>query len=335
MKNSTFITSAVVAALSAGAAGAEATYDSVGSSSYEAGVSLLIPENTGFMYNAQVDALGVGTGTSAVSTNGASFTLSGFASTKGNAPGANSNVPVDALTSSGSGVYSDFTFDRTVTTNATSAAQGRVVATGEALGSIGGVGSAAGKSTQQTIVTATTPVSGQTAGSVVDTLTSSTSSSESAASLIGGARTSLVAGVVGTTDTFVGDSGTTVHDKQVGSAVAGLKTSGDDSKIDITAAKLGTTGTGQDLVTLDIYTTAELEDLFKTDRTASNTGITGIHGVWGSPALDLAVENLGGGTVSLGAETGGFFTGGVSTLGKSGLNSSTSTSVIEVPAPAN
>lgn len=296
MKNSTFITSAVVAALSAGAAGAV----DLGSSSYEAGVSLLIPENTGFMYSAQVDAQGVGAGTSAVSTEGASFTLSGFASTGGAASGS-------ALTNAGSGVYADFIFDRTVATNAYSTGQGRVVATGEALGSVGGVGSAAGKSTQQTIESTTSN------GFRTDTLTNSNSSSESAASLVGGGRTTLVAGVVGTTDTFIGDTGTSVTDSQRGSAVAGLNATGDDSELDITGALLNAAGSST-----GIYGTTQLAGL------ASGSGITGIQGKWGSPSLDLTVRNAGGGTVSLGAETGGFFTGGVSTLGKTGLNSSES-----------
>jgi hypothetical protein len=280
MKNLTFTTSAIVAALSAGAVGAA----DLGSSSYEAGVSLLMPENTGFMYTAQVDAQGLGLGTSSVSADAASFTLTGFASTGGAASGS-------ALTSSGSGVYTDFSFDRTVATNAMSSGQGRVVATGEALGSIGGVGSAAGQSTQQTIESAA-------AG---DTLTNSTSSSESAASLVGGARTTLIAGVVGSSTTFIGDTGTSVTDNQVGKAVAGVLTSGDDTGISIVADDTPAIG---DLVL------------------GSGGGVTGITGAWDSPDLDLTVRNAGGGTVSLGAETGGFFTGGVSTLGKSGMNSS-------------
>lgn len=188
-----------------------------------------------------------------------------------------------------------------------SSGQGRVVATGEALGSIGGVGSAAGKSTQQTIDTVTTQTD------VTDTMTNSNSSSESAASLVGGGRTTLVAGVIGTTDTFIGDTGTSVTDSQRGSAVAGLKATGNDSEIDIIGATAGNTG---------IYGTAQLAAL------TSGSGITGIQGKWGSPSLDLTVRNAGGGTVSLGAETGGFFTGGVSTLGKAGLNSSESVTVL-------
>lgn len=311
MKNSTFITSAVVVALSAGAAGAA----DLGSSSYEAGVSLLMPENTGFMYTAQVDAQGLGLGTSAVSTTGASFTLTGFATTSGTE--ADATDPT-ALTTSGSGVYSDFTFERTVATNAMSSGQGRVVATGEALGSIGGVGSAAGKSTQQTIINVTTPASSSGDGSSVDTLTNSTSSSESAASLVGGARTTLVAGVVGTTDTFIGDTGTSVTDSQIGKAVAGVLTKGNDSGI-----------------TIDPTNAPAYSQIYNgTNHTialTSGTGVTGITGTWGAGNLDLTVRNAGGGTVSLGAETGGFFTGGVSTLGKSGLNSSASTTVL----PAN
>ncbi len=282
MKNLTFTTSAIVAALSAGAVGAA----ELGSSSYEAGVSLLMPENTGFMYSAQVDAQGLGLGTSAVGASTSNFTLSGFASTGG------ADAGDAALTTSGSGVYSDFSFDRTVATNAMSSGQGRVVATGEALGSIGGVGSAAGQSTQQTIQSA--------AGG--DTLTNSTSSSESAASLVGGARTTLIAGVVGSTTTFIGDTGTSVTDSQIGKAVAGVATSGN--------------ATGIAIVAEVSPAQADLSGL------ADGAGVIGITGAWGSPELDLTVRNAGGGTVSLGAESGGFFTGGVSTLGKSGLNSS-------------
>ena len=282
MKNLTFTTSAIVAALSAGAVGAA----ELGSSSYEAGVSLLMPENTGFMYSAQVDAQGLGLGTSAVGASTSNFTLSGFASTGG------ADAGDAALTTSGSGVYSDFSFDRTVATNAMSSGQGRVVATGEALGSIGGVGSAAGQSTQQTIQSA--------AGG--DTLTNSTSSSESAASLVGGARTTLIAGVVGSTTTFIGDTGTSVTDSQIGKAVAGVATSGN--------------ATGIAIVAEVSPAQADLNGL------ADGAGVIGITGAWGSPELDLTVRNAGGGTVSLGAESGGFFTGGVSTLGKSGLNSS-------------
>ncbi len=283
MKNSTFITSAIVAALGAGAAGAA----DLGSSSYEAGVSLLMPENTGFMYTAQVDAQGLGAGSSAISTSLSSFTLTGFAETGGAATGSTAD------TTAGSGVFSDFSFARTVTTNATSNGQGRVVATGEALGSIGGVGAASGKSAQQTIegiaATETVPA--------YDLVTNSTASSESAASLVGGARTTLVAGVVGTTDTFVGDTGTSVTDSQVGKAVAGALTAGDGTSISIVGDSTPTEG--------------ELALL------AAGEGVTGVTGAWTPADLDLSVRNAGGGTVSLGVETGGFFTGGVSTLGKS------------------
>jgi hypothetical protein len=111
----------------------------------------------------------------------------------------------------------------------------------------------------------------------------------------------LSAGVVGTATTFIGDTGTSVEDVQVGKAVAGVKTSGDDSGISIAS------------------TVAPSSSLIA--GLASGAGVTGITGEWGSPELDLTVRNAGGGTVSLGAESGGFFTGGVSTLGKSSMNS--------------
>jgi hypothetical protein len=120
--------------------------------------------------------------------------------------------------------------------------------------------------------------------------------------LVGGARTTLIAGVVGSTTTFIGDTGTSVTDSQIGKAVAGVATSGN--------------ATGIAIVAEVSPAQADLSGL------ADGAGVIGITGAWGSPELDLTVRNAGGGTVSLGAESGGFFTGGVSTLGKSGLNSS-------------
>jgi hypothetical protein len=280
-----FVTGAILAAV--GVSGAAAT--DLGSSSFSAGVALLLPENTGFLYSAQVDAQGLGTGASSISAENANFTLTGYASTTG----SDILAPVDpenALTTAGSGIYADFNFDRTVATNATSSGQGKVVATGEAIGSIGGVGSASGSSSQQSIIG--------------DVVTNSTSDSESAASLIGGSRTSLVAGVLGTTGTFVGDTGTSVTDSQSGIALAGVATKGDG-------------GTTVEIVAID--GTPVVGDI----NVASGTGIAGITGEWGSPSLNLSVLNAGGGTVSLGVETGGFFTGGVSTLGHSTFSQAT------------
>ncbi len=278
-----YITGAILAAVTSTSALAV----ELGASRFEAGVSLLMPENTGFMYTAQVDAQGLGTGTSSISTLASSFTLTGYASTTGaDILGAD---PEDALTTAGSGIYADFEFDRTVATNATSSGQGRVVATGEAIGSIGGVGSAMGSSSQQSILT--------------DIVTNSTSDSESAASLVGGARTSVVAGLVGTAATFVGDTGTSVTDSQLGVALAGVATKGD---------------AGTNVVISAIDATPVADDINVTE----GNGIAGVMGDWLSPNLDLAVLNAGGGTVSLGVETGGFFTGGVSTLGQSTFNQS-------------
>jgi hypothetical protein len=271
MRNILLTTTALASLFAAGTAFAEG----VGSTEYSAGVSLLLPEQTGFMYTAQVDAQGLGAGTSAISASSSSFTLTGI---------ANSSTDTVENASAGSGIYSDFNFDRTVETNAASAGIGRVVATGDAIGKIGALGAADSSSSQKSVD--------------ADGVTASDASSESQASLIGGARTSLVAGVVGTLGSFVGDTGTSVTDDQSGLAMAGSVTGYDASGLSIDAVD---------------DTNDSLDDLANLD---AGYGLIGVSGQWDLySGLDLAVANAGGGTVSLGADTGGFFTGGVATTG--------------------
>jgi hypothetical protein len=316
-----FATTAMSVALAAGAASAQ----DLGSNSFSAGVSLLSPEMTGFMYGGTTEVTGLGSAAVVVAAEAAQFSMSGFAdstvadNTSG-VPEANAN----------SGSISTFQFDRTVTASASGVGKGRVLANGEASASVGAVGSSFADTMSNNIET--TPGSDATGSgfwfndadgssasagdpgaseamnddAVAPTSVSSTSDavSTSAASLVGNGTTSVIAGLIGTSDEFIGSTGTTVSSTQSGVAFSGLNVSGT------------MTGTGMSIgAAADSDLSAQLAAL------TAGTGIIGFTNDFtlGGGTIDLGVTNLGGGTVSLGASTGGFFGGGADTFGESGF----------------
>jgi hypothetical protein len=315
-----FATTAMSVALAAGAASAQ----DLGSNSFSAGVSLLSPEMTGFMYGGTTEVTGLGSAAVVVAAEAAQFSMSGFAdstvadNTSG-VPEANAN----------SGSISTFQFDRTVTASASGIGMGRVLANGEASASVGAVGSSFADTMSNNIET--TPGSDATGSgfwflangdaadagdagatevmnddAVAPTSVSSTSDavSTSAASLVGNGTTSVIAGLIGTSDEFIGSTGTTVSSTQSGVAFSGLNVSGT------------MTGTGMSIgAAADSDLSAQLAAL------TAGTGIIGFTNDFtlGGGTIDLGVTNLGGGTVSLGASTGGFFGGGADTFGESGF----------------
>jgi hypothetical protein len=323
-----FATTAMSVALAAGAASAQ----DLGSNSFSAGVSLLSPEMTGFMYGGTTEVTGLGSAAVVVAAEAAQFSMSGFADSTvadnvSGVPEANAN----------SGSISTFQFDRTVTASASGVGKGRVLANGEASASVGAVGSSFADTMSNNIET--TPGALETAYSAdggdtfedVSTLSpadiqlaldnnvfvayllptagtsvSSTSDavSTSAASLVGNGTTSVIAGLIGTSDEFIGSTGTTVSSTQSGVAFSGLNVSGT------------MTGTGMSIgAAADSDLSAQLAAL------TAGTGIIGFTNDFtlGGGTIDLGVTNLGGGTVSLGASTGGFFGGGADTFGESGF----------------
>jgi hypothetical protein len=319
-----FATTAMSVALAAGAASAQ----DLGSNSFSAGVSLLSPEMTGFMYGGTTEVTGLGSAAVVVAAEAAQFSMSGFADSTvadnaSGVPEANAN----------SGSISTFQFDRTVTASASGVGKGRVLANGEASASVGAVGSSFADTMSNNIdTTAGTPGydflsldGGKTeltdeqidnitvevptvhsVATVEGTSVSSTSDavSTSAASLVGNGTTSVIAGLIGTSDEFIGSTGTTVSSTQSGVAFSGLNVSGT------------MTGTGMSIgAAADSDLNAQLAAL------TAGTGIIGFTNDFtlGGGTIDLGVTNLGGGTVSLGASTGGFFGGGADTFGESGF----------------
>ena len=295
-------TTAMAVVLAAGAAVAQ----DLGTNSYAAGVSLLSPDQTGFLYAGTAEVTGLGSAAVVISADTAQFNMTGFAdSVKTVTAGA----PSEAVANSS--VLTTFDFDRTVTASASGIGAGRVVAQGDANAAVGAVGSAFGD-------TLSNEISDRFSGTpaVYDGTESSTSNatSESAASLVGEGSTSVLAGLIGTTNGFVGSTGTTVSSDQSGVAYSALNATGDATGTGISI----TPGIATDFAGLS----SEIGLL------ADGKGIVGFsNGFVLGGTIDLAVANVGGGTISLGATTGGFFGGGAATSGASGFAS------VFTPAP--
>ncbi len=292
-------TTAMTVVLTAGVVSAQ----DLGSSSFSAGVSLLAPEATGFLLGSTVEVTGLGSGAAAVSAQNALFNMTGFATSSNDTAVANQGAEAIA----NSGVLTTFQFDRTVTASGSSVGAGRVVAKGDANATVAAVGSAFGDTLSNQIQNTYAPVGGALTGKLSST---SNASSESAASLIGEGSTSVLAGLIGTSSNFVGSTGTSVTTDQTGIAYSALNALGDEAGSGINIAP-GTPVTNNfaGLVT-------EITGL------ADGQGVIGFSNTMalGSP-IDLAVANVGGGTISLGATTGGFFGGGAATTGGAGFGS--------------
>lgn len=273
-------TTAMSVALTAGAASAQ----NLGSSTFSAGVSLLSPEVTGFVFGGQADVSGFGSAAVMVAADDAEFSMSGFA--------ASMDAEGDALSNSGS--LTTFTFDRMVAASASGIGLGRVVSSGEASASVGSVG----RSVADTMVSGS--ASDNSGGS---DSSSSTALSDSSASLIGTGTTSVIAGLVGENEDFIGDTGTVVTSEQSGVSYAGLSVSGsqgmnigEEDGVNPLSTQLAGLQQGEGII--------GFTNLFSMDN-----------------PIDLNVDNLGNGAITLGASTGGFFGGGASTLGESTFGS--------------
>lgn len=281
-------TTAIAVVLAAGAAAAQ----DLGTKSFAGGVSLLSPEQTGFLYGGVAEVTGLGSAAVVISSQQAVFNMTGFSNSSANAEDTGSEANAD------SGVLTTFNFDRTVTASASGIGAGRVQAQGKANAAVGAVGSAFA----DTMANEITSAGGSTLSST------SNATSESAASLVGEGSTSVLAGLIGTGNGFVGSTGTSVVSTQSGIAYSALSALGDNagSGIDIGP------GAGTTFAALS----TEIAGL------TPGKGVVGFSNTLtiGGP-IDLAVANVGGGTISLGASTGGFFGGGAATSGQSGFAS--------------
>jgi hypothetical protein len=277
-----------------------ASAQDLGTKSFAGGVSLLSPEQTGFLYGGTAEVTGLGSAAVVITAQKAEFNMTGFSNSGATVTAGVSEANAD------SGVLTTFDFDRTVTASASGIGAGRVVAQGDANAAVGAVGSAFADTLSNEIKSVydnVTPFS-----KVADESTTSNATSESAASLVGEGSTSVLAGLIGTGSGFVGSTGTTVTSTQSGIAYSALSALGDNN------------GAGIDIGPGGAKTFAALSS--EIDGLTAGNGVVGFSNTFtiGGP-IDLAVANVGGGTISLGASTGGFFGGGAATSGQSGFAS--------------
>lgn len=338
MKKNLMITTAVLSLFGTVVGAAD-----LGSASYGAGLNLLSPTATGFAYGSSVDTTGLGSGAASVTlATPATFDMTGYASSTSNLTNSVAN----------SGVVSVVNFDRTVAASGSSIGLGQVVAQGDAKSSIGAVGSAFGLTVNNTIATTTGSGGGTTATtSSADSSSAAsligTGSTTVVAGLLG--KASNFVGSTGTTVTSnqtgvaysamnaLGDSagtGITVApingveyyvayaDNITGAAITPANTYA-SYEAAVAADLLATPPTGataQGVITQASATpnmgtignvVAGLGTLTAGQGTAGFTNTFDL----GANGINLAVSNVGGGAISLAADTSGFFSGGSATSG--------------------
>ncbi|WP_292290555.1 hypothetical protein [Marivita sp.] len=279
------VTSALALCLAASGALAQ---DSANTQSATAGVALMAPQDTGFLFGATVGVNGVGSAAASVAESASVHGFTGYASS-----GTASDRSV-----SDAGVLGTFTFDRAVTVNGSLVGTGTAVSEGMATGASGFVGSAFG-----------TGEFGNTTSDGSGNTTAATSSSnvESEAAMTGSVSTRANLQLNGAETRFAAANGTTLSESNEGFAYSALTSDSSTGGITINPLIL----TGQDDATIEAYekftglgVPADQEDgvAFAMDSEL------------GGP-IDLSIANAGGGSVALSAQSGGFFNGGSSAFG--------------------
>lgn len=286
-------------ALTMAAGGATAQ---VATSSHSAGVALMAPNDTGFLYGANLGVNGVGSGAVTVTQTAANHRFLGQAGTNFAAAGTPGETIGNAQTASG--VLGTFEFNRAVTTSGSLAGIGSVMAEGEALGASGFAGAAFANATSsgvEKIAAAAGPPA-----IIGGTLTQSTAAeTESEAGLSGSLVTRNRLSLAGTNSNFAGSLGTTIG--ETGNTIS--------------YSRLGAVAGDTVLIpSFDATTAAAAVAAFVAAPGAANQGVAFATGSALAAPINLAISSAGGGSQSLSVSTGGFFTGGASAFGENDFN---------------
>lgn len=255
-------------------------------SSFDASVSVLSPDQSGFLIGGQVAVNGVGTGALTMSRSAASMSLSGGASSQLDPNAVFGDLgALDSVTSTAD-ISSSLSFNRTITTSGALVGLGSVVSRGEAIGALGSAGAASANTT-----TAGTRAAGALGGPVeadVGGEGNATADASAQGSLNGSLSTSNTLQLLGTSGLFAGANGLSVGENNTALAYGKSAVTADGATgIDLTTAETadGLVGTGYG-------------GLFNLTSTLNGESI----------AMDVA--NAGNGSISISTSTGGFFTGG-------------------------
>lgn len=256
---------------------------SITTSAFEASVSVLSPDATGFIIGGQTAVNGLGSSSVVLSRAAAELAVTGGASSL-----LDSNSYGVTGATSDSFIDSALNFEREITTAGSLVGQGSVVATGQAIASIGTAGAAS--------ATTSTGGTDATAGEG-----SATADASAQGSLNGSVSTANTLQLLGTNGLFAGSNGLSVGEQNQANAFGSASITADGvTGIDLNDASL--TGSG-------LLTGIGNGDgaLFAVNSNLTSTVGTGSSAPTG---IELSVSNAGNGTISLTTSTGGFFTGG-------------------------
>ncbi len=259
-----------------------------GSSTFDAAVSVLSPDQTGFIIGGQVSVNGLGSGALTLSRSAAEMAVTGTASSLLD-PVSVGSAYLKGVSST-SDISSSLNFDRNILTAGSLVGQGSVIARGEAIASMGTAGAATADTT-----TAGVREDFTAAGTYPGGEGSASASASSQGSLNGSVSTANTLQLLGTSGLFAGSNSLDVGETNRALAFGSSLVNADGvTGIDLSTA--GYTGTSGALLA-----GTGNGALFVVESTlTSGTGST----------IDMAVSNAGNGTISLTTSTGGFFTGG-------------------------
>jgi hypothetical protein len=260
----------------------------VDTNAFSASVSVLSPDPTGFIIGGQSSVNGVGSSSVVMTRTAAELAVTGGANSQlvgSSTPGILSGVQSDSF------INSALNFSRKIDTAGSLVGQGSVVATGQAIGSIGTAG-AASASTEASGVSSNAANTGSGAASA---------DSSSQGSLNGSVSTSNTLQLLGTNGLFAGSNSLSVGEKNLANAY-GKSTILSDGETGISLAGAALVPDGS----LGMMQGSNDGALF--DVTSSLTSVTAPSGTL--TGIALSVANAGNGTISLTTSTGGFFTGG-------------------------
>lgn len=276
-------TAAIIAVMmSAGAAFAE------NASTFDASVSVLSPDETGFIIGGQVSVNGLGSGALTMTRSVAEMALYGGAGSElVYHPDSSTDL---AGVNSWADVTSAISFDRDIDTSGSLVGQGNVVSRGEAIAAIGSAGAAS----------ATTETGGTDGFGDAG---SATAEASSQGSLNGSLSTSNTLQLLGTSGLFAGSNALSVGETNEALAYGSSDIYGTS------------TNTGINLDEADWDTEDGL--LYGSDDGALFIVNSDLHG---DDGIDISVSNAGNGTISITTSTGGFFTGGAAAAGSSTLS---------------
>lgn len=258
--------------------------------SFAASVSVLSPDQTGFIIGGQVAVNGVGSGGLTLTRSTANMSLTGSAASKLGFDGQTTPGLVGAV--SGATIDSSLDFNRSIQTSGALVGLGSVVARGEAIASLGSAGAAS----------ADTGTSGTKTVGGVDSAGTSSANASAQGSLNGSLSTSNTLQLLGTSGLFAGSNGLSVGENNTADAYGSAAVVGDGSSgVNLSTAALNGSGVA-----------GGRGALFDVTSSLTGTGTT--------PQINLSVSNAGNGSISITTSTGGFFTGGGAASGEGTRN---------------